>query len=40
MFLHNFADALGYIAVILAGTVIILNDWRLIDPLITLVIAG
>ena len=40
MFLHNVADALGYIAVIVAGTVIILNDWRLIDPLITLVIAG
>ena len=40
MFLHNVADALGYIAVIVAGTLIILNDWRLIDPLITLVIAG
>ncbi len=39
-FLHNVADALGSIAVIVAGTVIILYDWRLIDPLITLLIAG
>jgi cobalt-zinc-cadmium efflux system protein len=39
-FLHNVADALGSVAVIVAGTVIILYDWRLIDPLITLVIAG
>ena len=39
-FLHNVADALGSVSVIVAGTVIILYDWRLIDPLITLVIAG
>ena len=39
-FLHNVADALRSIAVIVAGTVIILYDWRLIDPLITLLIAG
>ena len=39
-FLHNVADALGSIAIIVAGTVIILYDWRLIDPLITLLIAG
>lgn len=39
-FLHNVADALGSVAVIIAGTVIILFDWRLIDPLITLLIAG
>ncbi len=39
-FLHNIADALGSVAVIIAGTVIILYDWRLIDPLITLLIAG
>ncbi len=39
-FLHNVADALGSIAVIVAGTAIILYDWRLIDPLITLLIAG
>ena len=39
-FLHNVADALGSIAVIVAGTLIILYDWRLIDPLVTLLIAG
>ena len=39
-FLHNIADALGSVAVIVGGTVIILYDWRLIDPLITLLIAG
>lgn len=39
-FLHNVADALGSVAVIVAGTVIILYDWRLIDPLMTLLIAG
>ena len=39
-FLHNVADALGSVAVIVAGTLIILFDWRLIDPLVTLMIAG
>lgn len=39
-FLHNLADALGSVAVIIAGTLIILYDWRLIDPLVTLLIAG
>ncbi|MDF1607379.1 cation diffusion facilitator family transporter [Hoeflea sp. YIM 152468] len=39
-FLHNVADALGSVAVIAAGTLIILFDWRLIDPLVTLLIAG
>lgn len=39
-FLHNVADALGSVAVIVAGTVILLYDWRLIDPLVTLVIAS
>ena len=39
-FLHNVADALGSIAVIIAGTVIIVFEWTLIDPLITLLIAG
>lgn len=39
-FLHNVADALGSVAVILAGTLIILFDWRLIDPAVTLLIAG
>lgn len=39
-FLHNVADALGSVAVIVAGTVILLYDWQLIDPLITMLIAG
>lgn len=39
-FLHNVADALGSIAVIIAGTLILLYDWRLVDPLITLLIAA
>lgn len=39
-FLHNVADALGSMAVIVAGTLIILYDWRLVDPLVTLMIAG
>lgn len=39
-FLHNMADALGSVGVIVAGTAIILYDWRLIDPAITLLIAG
>lgn len=39
-FLHNVADALGSVAVIVAGTLILLYDWRLIDPLVTLGIAA
>ncbi|MEQ8307278.1 MAG: cation diffusion facilitator family transporter [Hoeflea sp.] len=39
-FLHNLADALGSLAVIFAGTLIILFDWRIIDPIVTLLIAG
>ncbi len=39
-FLHNVADALGSVAVILAGTLILLFDWRLIDPVVTVMIAG
>jgi cobalt-zinc-cadmium efflux system protein len=39
-FLHNVADALGSIAVIVAGILILLYDWRLMDPLVTLLIAG
>jgi cobalt-zinc-cadmium efflux system protein len=38
-FVHNVADALGSVAVIVAGTLILLYDWRLIDPLVTLMIA-
>ncbi|MDO6587277.1 cation diffusion facilitator family transporter [Salipiger sp. 1_MG-2023] len=39
-FLHNVADALGSVAVILAGTLILLFDWTWIDPAVTLLIAG
>ena len=39
-FLHNVADALGSVAVILTGTLILLYDWRLLDPAVTLLIAG
>jgi cobalt-zinc-cadmium efflux system protein len=39
-FLHNVADALGSVAVIVAGTLILLYDWRLVDPLVTVLIAG
>lgn len=39
-FLHNLADALGSVAVIVAGVLILLYDWRLIDPILTLMIAA
>ncbi|MBV0913085.1 cation diffusion facilitator family transporter [Anianabacter salinae] len=39
-FLHNVADALGSVAVIFAGTLILLYDWRLVDPLVTLGISA
>ncbi|MEN9060341.1 MULTISPECIES: cation diffusion facilitator family transporter [Ponticoccus] len=39
-FLHNLADALGSVAVILAGTLILLFGWTWVDPLVTLGIAG
>jgi len=39
-FLHNVADALGSIGVIIAGIAILIYDWRLVDPLVTLLIAG
>jgi cobalt-zinc-cadmium efflux system protein len=39
-FLHNLADALGSVAVILAGTLIILFGWTWVDPLVTLGIAA
>lgn len=39
-FLHNVADALGSVGVILAGALIILFDWRIVDPIVTLMIAG
>jgi cobalt-zinc-cadmium efflux system protein len=39
-FLHNVADALGSVAVILAGTLVILFGWTWVDPTATLLIAG
>lgn len=39
-FLHNLADAIGSVAVIVAGTLIVLFGWELADPLITLAIAA
>ncbi|MCA8926763.1 MAG: cation transporter [Alphaproteobacteria bacterium] len=40
VFLHNIADALGSVAVIVGGVVVLLYDWTLIDPLLTLAIAA
>jgi len=39
-FLHNVADALGSVAVIIAGTLVLLFGWTWVDPLATLLIAG
>jgi len=39
-FLHNVADALGSVAVIFGGALILLYDWRIIDPIVTALIAG
>ncbi|MCB1313109.1 MAG: cation transporter [Sedimentitalea sp.] len=39
-FLHNLADALGSVAVIVAGSLVILYGWIWVDPAVTLLIAG
>ena len=39
-FLHNLADAFSSVAVIVAGTLILLYDWRLVDPIVTLGISA
>ena len=39
-FLHNIADALASVAVIVGGVVVILYDWTLIDPILTLLISA
>lgn len=39
-FLHNVADAMGSVAVIVGGTLILLYDWRLVDPIVTLGISA
>jgi cation diffusion facilitator family transporter len=38
-FLHNLADAATSVAVIVGGVVILLWDWRLIDPILTILIS-
>ncbi|MBU1313067.1 cation diffusion facilitator family transporter [Pseudorhizobium marinum] len=38
-FVHNVADALGSVGVIVAGTLILLYDWQIVDPIVTLAIA-
>ncbi|MDR9484086.1 MAG: cation diffusion facilitator family transporter [Sediminimonas sp.] len=40
LFLHNLSDALASLAVVGGGALILLYDWRLVDPLVTLAIAG
>ena len=37
---HSFADALGSLAVVLSGTVILITDWTSVDTLVSLGIAG
>lgn len=39
-FLHNLADALASVGVIVAGTLIILYGWYIVDPIVTLMISG
>ncbi|GHD98990.1 cation diffusion facilitator family transporter [Defluviimonas sp. 20V17] len=39
-FLHNLADAATSVAVIVSGGLIMLFDWRLADPIVTLAISG
>lgn len=39
-FLHNVADALGSVAVIVAGVLILLFGWWVVDPILTVLIAG
>lgn len=39
-FLHNVADALGSVGVIVAGTLVILFGWWIVDPIVTLLISG
>ena len=39
-FLHNLADALGSVAVMVAGTLVILKGWTWVDPVVTLMIAA
>jgi cobalt-zinc-cadmium efflux system protein len=38
-FIHNIADALGSVAVIVAGVLILTLDWKLADPIVTVMIS-
>ena len=38
-FIHNVADALGSVAVIVAGTAVILFGWNWVDPAVTILIS-
>jgi cobalt-zinc-cadmium efflux system protein len=40
LFLHNLSDALASVAVVAGGALIILYDWWLVDPIVTILIAG
>jgi len=39
-FVHNLADALASVGVIVAGTLIIVFGWYIVDPIVTLIISG
>jgi len=39
-FLHNVADALGSVGVLVAGTLVILFNWWIVDPIVTIAIAA
>lgn len=40
LFLHNLSDALASVGVVAGGTLILLYDWWLVDPIVTIVIAS
>lgn len=40
LFLHNLSDALASVGVVAGGTLILLYDWWVVDPIVTLAIAG
>jgi cobalt-zinc-cadmium efflux system protein len=40
LFLHNLSDALASVAVVGGGALILLHDWRVVDPIVTIGIAG
>jgi cobalt-zinc-cadmium efflux system protein len=39
-YVHNLADALGSVAVIVAGVMIVLLGWHVVDPIVTILIAA